>query len=135
MDRKLSKSQEVERLIRLGESARACLEDEAIALKHRLDVPARVRNSLKSHPTGWLFGSLASGLAASLFLRRKPARVEKANQSLPIRIIGLILTVAGPLAKVWLSGQAKHYLSGHPRGNGAFAPQAVDPSHSPTPLQ
>lgn len=57
MDRKLPKDQEIERLIRLGEAARTCLEHEAVSLKRRLDVPARIRSSLKEHPAGWLLGS------------------------------------------------------------------------------
>ena len=82
MDRKLPKDQEIERLIRLGEAARTCLEHEAVLLKERLDVPARIRSSLKEHPAGWLLGSLASGLAASLLLRLSHAP--------PVRPAGLI---------------------------------------------
>ncbi|NJR41639.1 MAG: hypothetical protein HC767_02195 [Akkermansiaceae bacterium] len=79
MDRKLSKDQEIQRLIKLSESARVCLSREANLLKHRLDVPARLRSSLKENPTGWLFGSLGSGLVASLFFRRKALPVERKN--------------------------------------------------------
>ena len=40
---KFSKNAEIERLIQLSDSARSCLENEAAALKQRLDVPARIR--------------------------------------------------------------------------------------------
>ena len=72
MDRKLSKSEQIERLIRLSETSRFRLREEAVSLKQRLDVPARVRSSLKGHPTSWMLGSLAAGLAASWMLRRPP---------------------------------------------------------------
>jgi hypothetical protein len=111
MDRKLSKDQEIQRLIQLSESARACLSREADLLKHRLDVPARLRSSLKENPTGWLFGSIGSGLAASLLFRRKSHSVERKKRTLPQAILGLTLTAARPLAKVWLTDQVKGYLA------------------------
>ena len=116
MDRKLSKTQEIERLIRLSEKSRACLGSEAASLKQRLDVPARIRGSLKQHPTGWLLGSLASGLAASLLFRRKTVVKEKKHRSLPFALLGLTLTAVRPFAKVWLTDQVKNYLVGQ-RGN------------------
>lgn len=120
MDRKLSTSEEIQRLTRLSEASRACLGREISTLKHRLDVPARLKDSLKSHPTGWLFGSLASGLAASLLFRRKrqaPVAAKK-HRSLPVALLGLTLTAIRPFAKVWLADQVKNYLS----GNSVFAP-------------
>ena len=113
MDRKLPKSEEIRRLISLGDAARSSLSHEAAVLKHRLDVPARLKDSLKSHPTGWLFGSVASGLAASLLFRRRPVRIEKAkkSKSLPLAVLGLTLTAVRPFAKVWLTDQVKNYLS------------------------
>jgi hypothetical protein len=111
MDRKLQQTQEIERLIRLGEAARSSLEVEAISLKQRFDIPSRLRESLKSHPTGWLVGSLASGLAASLLFKRRPPAREKKSRSLPLTLLGLSLTAVRPLAKVWLTDQVKHYFS------------------------
>lgn len=131
MDRKLQDQQELERLIRLSENARSCLGAEVISLKHRLDVPSRLRSSLKSHPTGWLFGSVASGLAASLLFRRKPARPEKKPRGLPVTLLGLALTVLRPMAKVWLTGQVKSYLTGKIQ-HQAFNRQVVESSHTPT---
>lgn len=113
MDRKPPHNQEIQRLIRLSETARSCLESEAISLRQRLDVPTRIRGSLKSHPTAWLLGSLASGLAASLFFRRSPAPTEKKHRGLPLTLLGLALTAVRPLARVWLTDQVKNYLSGH----------------------
>lgn len=110
MDRKLPENPEIQRLIRLSQASRSFLGNEALALKHKLDVPARLRDSLKSHPTTWLFGSLASGLAASLIFRRRPA-VEKKRRGIPGTLLGLTLTAARPLAKVWLADQIKHWIA------------------------
>jgi hypothetical protein len=117
MDRKLSETQEIQRLIRLSEASRSCLDAEATALKHRLDVPARIRGSLAQHPTSWVFGSLASGLAASLMFRRKPAAAAgKKRRGIPGVLLGLTLTAARPLVRVWLADQANRWLTGASSG-------------------
>ncbi len=134
MDRKLPKSQEIDRLIRLAESARSTMESEAISLKHRLDVPSRIRDSLRTHPTGWLFGSVASGLAASLLFRRKPARAEKPTRGMALTLLGLLLTVVRPMAKVWLTGQLKNFLAARSHVQD-FNQPAVEATHSPTSFQ
>jgi hypothetical protein len=124
MDRKLPKDQEIQRLIRLGEAARSCLEHEAVLLHQRLDVPARIRGSLKEHPAGWLLGSLASGLAASLLLRLKPRRpAEKKPRGLALSLLGLTLTAIRPMAKVWLTDQVKNYLTGQSRTSATSSTQ------------
>ncbi len=130
MDRKLPKKQEIERLIRLGEAARSCLGDEAILLKQRLDVPARIRGSLKDHPAGWVLGSLASGLAASLLFRLKPRATEKKHRGLPLTLLGLALTAVRPVAKVWLTDQVKNYLAGHSRASTTKATPSSRPHPS-----
>lgn len=112
MDRKLSTPEQIERLIRLSESSRSCLRDEALSLKQRLDVPTRVRGSLKNHPTGWMLGSLAAGLAASWMLRRKPASAEKKHRGLLLTLLGLTVTAVRPFAKAWLTDQVRNYLTG-----------------------
>jgi hypothetical protein len=112
MDRKSTEKAEIERLIRLSDSARACLGSEAVRIKQRFDIPARIRGSLSAHPTSWLFGSLASGLAASLlFSRRRSKPAAKTNRrGVAGMLLGLTLTAARPLAKVWLTNQAGRWL-------------------------
>lgn len=127
MDRKLPEHPEIERLIRQSEISRAYLGSEIVALRQRLDVPARIRGSLKEHPTGWLFGSVASGLAASLFFRRKPAPAKK-PRGIPGVLLGLTLTAVRPLVKVWLGDQLKLWLSGKTPSIGALpAPSSKSP--------
>ena len=133
MDRKLPKNQEIQRLIRLGAAARSCLGDEVVLLKQRLDVPARIRGSLKDHPAGWVLGSLASGLAASLLFRLKPRAVEKKHRGLALTLLGLALTAIRPMAKVWLTDQVKNYLAGQSRASTAKASPSSLP-HPANPL-
>lgn len=111
MDRKLPENPEILRLIELAEQSRALLDAEASRLRERLDVPSRLRQSLKQSPSSWLFGSMATGLAASFLLRRKPAS-EKRRRGIPATLLGLTLTAAKPLARVWLTDQLKHWVSG-----------------------
>jgi hypothetical protein len=130
MDRKLSQKAEIEHLIRLSENARSCLGSEAVRIKQRFDIPARIRSSLGAHPTSWLFGSLASGLAASLlFSRRKPAALKtKSRRGITGALLGLTLTAARPLAKVWLSNQLGKWLE-----QNSAAPNAGRPVPRPLP--
>jgi len=99
-------------LIRSGDVARSVLTGEVASLKAKLDVPSRVRNSLRGHPSVWLLGSAAAGLVASMLFRRKSAPVVKKSRGLPWKIIALLLTVVRPMAKVWLTGHVRNYLTG-----------------------
>ncbi len=132
MDRKPPQNPEIERLIRLGAASRSCLTSEVIALKQRLDFPTRIRGSLKSHPTAWLFGSLASGFVGSLLFRRKPAATATKHRGLPVTLLGLALTAARPFAKVWLADQVKSYLIGRPGSFPANPPRSQSQFTNPT---
>lgn len=111
MDRKLPEKAEIEQLIRLSAAARACLEGEAAALRKRLDFPSRVRGSLASHPAIWMIGSLASGLLASALFRRRPRAAAPKRRGAMLGLLGLTLTAAKPLAKVWLANQFKDWMT------------------------
>jgi hypothetical protein len=130
MDRKLQQDREIEQLIALGSSARSSLEREVVLLKQRLDVPTRIRDSLKSHPTGWLVGSMASGLAASMLFSRRPPAREKKKSSLPLTLLGLSLTAVRPVAKIWLADQLKQYLA-TPRARPLTRKETPGPPPSP----
>lgn len=111
MDRKTPENPEIQRLIQFSAAARSCLQCEVTALRRRFDIPSRIRASLKDHQTIWLLGSLASGLAASFVFRRKPATNLK-HRAIPATLLGLTLTAARPLLKIWLGGQVKQWLAG-----------------------
>jgi hypothetical protein len=118
MAQKLSKT-EIERLIRLSESSRSCLSEEYNRLRHRLDVPARLHASLKTHPTGWLVGTLVSGFAISRFIRRRPEKRAVVPRGLPITLLGLAFAAAKPALKIWLGSQLKRYISSPRNSTGA----------------
>jgi hypothetical protein len=112
MDRKLPENPEIQRLIELSENCRRFLENEATHLRQKLDIPSRVRDSLRESPTKWLAGSLASGFAASLLFRGRPAPATK-RRGIPATLLGLTLTAARPLLKVWLANQVKQVVTGN----------------------
>lgn len=101
-------------LLRRSETARRRLSYDIAAFKHRVDVPARVRESLQTNPTGWIGGSLLAGLLGSLALKRRKTKPvqEKAKRA---GVAGLLLTAAGallrPMVKSWLAGYLQHSLS------------------------
>lgn len=95
----------------MSAAARACLEGEAAALRKRLDIPSRVRGSLAAHPATWMIGSLVSGLFASVLFRRRPRAAAPKRRGAMLGLLGLTLTAAKPLAKVWLANQFKDWMT------------------------
>lgn len=118
MDRKSAQIPEIRRLIDISAAARNCLSDEIGALRQRLDVPARIRGSLKEHPAAWLFGSIGSGLAASFAFRRHPAQAPKPRGGRS-KLLGFAWNAARPLVKIWLADQVKSWIAGHAAGSPA----------------
>lgn len=85
------------------DASRAALGRDLTALRHRLDVPARVKDSILSKPLLWFGGSLAAGLAASLLLRRpRPViRESKPSKSLWKLALGGAFALARPTLQTW----------------------------------
>ena len=109
----MSKQQDIEQLILASARARDILGGEVVALRRKLDVPARLRGSLKKHPLGWLGGSLAAGFVATGFFRRKPR--PRPKETARKGLTGLLLTIAiaavRPVLKIWLTGQLKQFVT------------------------
>jgi len=110
MARKPEEEKRIEEIIRQAAAARRQLAGQAHHLRERLDIPARLRGSLSGHPGRWMAGSMFSGLAASLLLRRKPARIVKSSGTL-VAVLGMLFTAARPLLKIWLAALAKRLAS------------------------
>jgi len=122
MDRKLTEKAQVERLIRRSADARFCLENEAKRIKQRFDVPAKIRGSLREHPTSWLIGSLASALVVSmLFSRRPKPSVKPARSGAKGKLLGLAVKAATPLAKVWVSKQLANWMQHAAKSNPSLS--------------
>ena len=118
-------------MIRLSAASRSCLTSELVSIKQRFDFPARILGSLKSHPIGWLLGSLASGFVGSSFFRRKPAASVTKRRGLLVTLLGLAVTAARPFAKVWLADHVKSYLIGRPGSYPVNQPRSQTRSINP----
>ena len=113
MARNTHQKADIQALIHQAALSRSLLSGEVASLRKKLDLPHRIRASLKENPSKWLLGSMASGLFASSLFRRKPKK-----EAAPKKHRGLLLTVAGlgvsalqPFARIWLTNQVKNYLS------------------------
>lgn len=103
---------EIQALITRSHAARENLSVAAEILRTKLDAPARVRESVRSHPTRWLAGATATGLIASRLIFRRPrASRMKKPKSLLFFFLRMISNAAMPAVKIWLLAQIKNYLA------------------------
>lgn len=106
---------EIAELVRRSEAARLHLSDAHSALKDKLNVPARLKESLKAEPTKWLGGSLVAGLVASRVFRKKKKPPEKVlsvkkQRNLLLGTLTLAFTLAKPAAKIYATKLLKDYF-------------------------
>lgn len=108
-----SPTPEIQALISRSRAARETLGNAAEDLRARLDAPARMRQSIREHPSQWLAGATATGLITSrLLFRRRPKAVRvKKPHSILFFVLRMISNAAMPAAKIWLLAQIKNYLS------------------------
>lgn len=100
----------VQELLRRSETARRRLGYDIAAFKRKLDVPARMKESLQKHPTGWVGGSVVAGLLTSFLLRGrkpKPLKEEKVRRA---GLAGLALTAGGALMRPLVKSVVTSYL-------------------------
>ncbi|MFD2255750.1 hypothetical protein ACFSSA_03595 [Luteolibacter algae] len=104
-------------LIRLSEISRAQLGQAHAHFKHKLDVPSRMKDSLKAEPVKWVGGSLAAGFLGSFLFKGKnkqktPERVKtvKKERNFLISLLLLGLTMAKPAAKIYATKLLKDYF-------------------------
>ena len=93
-----NQNQTIESLIRRSESARAELTGHIQTLQHRVNIPARLKESVRSRPSIWFGGSMIIGLLATKMLRRKPAPAPEKTKTRK-GLLGLACTAAIALAK------------------------------------
>jgi hypothetical protein len=111
MDRNAAEEIRILNLVQEAESARTRIIRGIGALRTRLDPVARLRGSLTRHPSSWLFGSLAVGVAARFLLRRPPKAAARMVGGPLGAILGLALTAARPMLKVWLANRLREWLA------------------------
>jgi hypothetical protein len=97
-------------IARLAASRGSVARDLAV-LRHRLDVPARVKDSVMSKPLAWFGGSLGAGLLASFLLkgrRRRPPKSETVvRRSLWSLALGGAFTLARPALQTWAMNELR----------------------------
>jgi len=102
MARKSPEQAEIEQLIRQSDEARQQLGGRITLIRQRLGFPKRVLGSMRGRGKTLLFGSMAAGFLTSLLLRRSAGNGRR--KTFRARLLGLTLTAAKPLAKVWITG-------------------------------
>jgi hypothetical protein len=102
---------QTEALIARLAASRTALGHDLAVLRHRLDVPARVKESVMSKPLAWFGGSLGAGLVASFLLKgrkSRPPRPEKVvRRSLWSLALGGVFTLARPALQTWAMNELR----------------------------
>lgn len=108
------KSLELAELIRRGDIARFEIGQAHHRLRQKLDVPLRIRDSLKSNPLKWLGGSLGVGFVGSLLFssrRHEPKHEpEKKHRGWFAGLVVMLFTLAKPAIKGYASKLLADYL-------------------------
>ena len=114
MARQSTDKDRLKTLSRQLDTARSDLGQAAVAMRRRLDLPCRMRDSFRRHPAAWFGGSLAAGLVVSaglVRLRRRPALIQTtAPAGHKSRIAGaaaIIFTLLRPVIQKWLLQQIR----------------------------
>lgn len=127
------KSLELAELIRSSEVARVQIGQAHHQLRQKLELPLRIRDSLKSSPLKWLGGSLGAGFIGSLLFRskrREPKHEpEKKHRGLFVGLLMMLFGLVKPTLKVYATKLLTDYLqnqinarSGHPVRNDPYDP-------------
>ena len=103
---KSTERQKIQELIRISEESRDQLGDKIVGVRRTLGKPARVLGVMRNSPAAWLIGSVGAGIIGSAFLGKLTSRKKKSS-FFKKKALGLTLTAARALAKVWLSKQIK----------------------------
>ena len=100
---------EVERLIQRAAASRAALSEHLLALRHRANIPTRLKENILSHRSLWFGGSALAGLAATSLLRSTLGIFRKKSPTPPTNttpaahrrkgLASMALTLAFTLAK------------------------------------
>ncbi len=125
MDAKFQNA-ELEALIRRNDLARQAMAEQWHLLQHRIDLPSRLGEHIRSNRTYWFAGSAILGLVSSAWFRKKPEPPRNGSTSrkgLVGLALGAAFTLAKPAIKTWLwSELQKRFLSRHPLSPGKNSP-------------
>ncbi|MBU6328212.1 MAG: hypothetical protein KGQ89_11315 [Verrucomicrobia bacterium] len=101
---------EIERLIERAHASRLILTGRVATLRHRADIPARLRESFHSSPSLWFGGSLLIGWLFTVLVRgrrtaaRPPTRQRKGVLAFAL---GTVAALAKPTLKTLLIAEVR----------------------------
>jgi hypothetical protein len=114
MAKPTQKSLELAELIRRSEIARIQIGQAHFELRRKLEVPLRIRDSLKSSPLKWIGGSLGVGFLSSFLFRSGRSEVkhtpEKKHRGWFVGLLMMIFTLVKPSLKVYATKLLTDYL-------------------------
>lgn len=99
-----------EALIARIDAARAVLSVEIGQLRHKLDFPSRVKESVLSKPLAWFGGSLGAGFLGSMLLRRRKTEKPKRRGVVGF-LLGGAFSLARPALQAWAIKELKNRVS------------------------
>jgi hypothetical protein len=104
---------QIESLVLRADAARNALGANLRTLRHKADVPSRIKEKIRSHPA-LIFGSAALGglILARLFFRKSPRSAAPAPRSgIKKMLMQALFASAKPAIQAWLAQQVKKSLS------------------------
>ena len=116
MAKSTQKSIKLGQLIRSSEASRLQLGLAHARLKHRLDVSARIKESMKAEPVKWLGGSAVAGFFGSFLFKSKKKKISeqaktvKKERNFLLGMFGLVITLVKPAAKIYATKLLKDYF-------------------------
>ncbi len=112
MAKPTQKSSEIAELIRCGDVARFQIGQAHQRIREKLDVPLRIRDSLKASPLKWLGGSLATGFLGSLLFRAPKSKKEDSKKHRGWLVSGAMMAfgLAKPALKIYGTKLLQDYL-------------------------
>ena len=112
----MARESEKEALIRRLEASRQQLGVHVAAVRHKLDVPRRVREHVARKPLLWFGGSLGVGLVASRLLRRPRKKTKAKAAGLMGILLPTLVAVLKPLLKHVVTSELQRRLmaNAHP---------------------
>lgn len=117
MAKSTQQKKEFGELIRRSEAARLQIGLAHSRFKRRLDLPSRIKDSIKSEPGKWLGISAVVGFVGSVLLKsKKTPPIEKAGpfrkkRRFSLAMVALLVRLAKPAAKIYATKLIKDYLT------------------------
>jgi|694.fasta_scaffold05008_3 hypothetical protein len=114
MAKPTQKSLELAELVRRSDAARIQITQAHLELRRKLEVPLRIRDSLKSSPLKWIGGSLGIGFISSLLFRHRRSESkhshEKKHRGWFVGSLMMIFNLVKPSLKVYATKLLTDYL-------------------------